>query len=249
MKTSKTNRATDYLLSALVLFAAVGLTWAGLSGAKEISVPVSSMKNVDTIKASDLPEDAVVIVVDAGHGGFDGGAVGSTTGVLESELNLEVAELLKDELLNRGCYVIMTREDENALADTKKEDMRRRRDIMRLDIVDIVVSVHMNKFSDSTVEGPMIFYMKNSAEGKALAECVMYSVCESLGRPQRFANPEDLFVLREPFAPSVLVECGFLSNPEDEKKLCDAEYRKRLAVAIADGIQDYISTASVNRDG
>ena len=227
---------TDRALALLVLFAALALAWAGLKADRE----APSVDAVSGAVESEIPEDAFVIAVDAGHGGFDGGAVGTETGAIEAELNLKVAEKLCGELLSRGFYVWMTRKTDDAIGETKADDMRARSGIMRDGRVKLVVSVHMNKFRDRTISGPMVFYMKGSEEGKALADCVIASLCESLGRPARFANPEDLFVLREPTAPSVLVECGFLSNPEDERKLLTEEYQSRLAEGIADGISEYV---------
>ena len=243
MHSKNHKSAVDILLTALVAAAAVALTWAGLRGSKDIAVAANASAN-----SIELPDDAFVVVVDAGHGGFDGGATGSKTGVAEAELNLAVAKLLSSELTARGFYVVMTRETDEALAKTKSEDMRMRSSIMRLPEADIVVSIHMNKFDDSSVSGPMVFYMKNSAEGQALAECVITNICFEIGRPPRYSNPEDLFVLREPAVPSVLVECGFLSNAEDEAKLMDEYYRQEIARGIANGIADY-AAALKHRDG
>lgn len=237
MKRPFGKKAVDIALSALVLAGAISLAWAGLSAPK--TLPVMAEKSDPSI-----PEDAQAIVIDAGHGGFDGGAVGTDTGVIEADINLAVAKLLADELTARGYYVLMTRTSEGALADTKSADMKKRAEIFNLPGVDLVVSIHMNKFRDRGVSGPMVFYMKGSSEGKTLAESVMNSLTEALGRPNRYANPEDLFVLRVPKAPSVLVECGFLSNPEDEKMLSDPEYQKKLAGAIAAGIARYFADNS-----
>ena len=232
------TRAADILLTSLVVAAALALTWAGLRGTKSAAVYTEA----EVVGAS-IPDDAVVIVVDAGHGGFDGGATGTLTGTPESIINLEVAKKVESELTARGFYVIMTRENTDALADTKSKDMQLRSRIMNLTGVDLVISIHMNKFSDPTISGPMVFYMKNSDEGKALAECVIGGICFETGRPSRHANPEDLFVLREPSAPSVLVECGFLSNSADETLLLDEAYRTKLAKGIANGVADYVISA------
>lgn len=237
-KTPRTIRWTDAALSLAVLMGALSLSWAGLKAAPALP---AAARYVSSDTGSAIPDEAYAVVIDAGHGGADPGAIGTKTGVLEAELNLEVAKLLADELTCRGIYVIMTRTDENALGSTKRDDMERRRSIMRHESADIVISIHMNKFGDSTVSGPMAFYMKGSSEGRALAESVIARLCESIGRPTRAANPEDLFVLREPIVPSVLVECGFLSNPDDEAKLSQAEYQKKLAKGIADGVCDYFA--------
>ncbi len=247
MYKQRLKKASDVLLASLVAAAALAAAWIGLRGTASISQPTSA--EVSSAEQETLPEDATVIVIDAGHGGFDGGAMGSKTGVQEADLNLKVSSLLADELLQRGYYIIMTREDENALAETKSEDMQVRRRIMQLEPVDLVVSVHMNKFTDGSVSGPMVFYMKNSESGKALAECVMSSICSATGRPQRIANPEELFVLRVPYAPSILVECGFLSNAADEALLCDENYQKLLAKAIAEGVDKYLTQTAVSPNG
>ena len=235
------KRAADVLLALLVLSGTLSLAWIGLRTPKELPAMADIKAESDPI-----PEEAFAVVIDAGHGGSDGGASGTETGVKESELNLIVAKLLSDELTARGCYVIMTRTGEGAIAETKQADMERRGEIMNMPGVDLVVSIHMNKFGDTTISGPMVFYMKGSEEGKRLAECVITSVCDSIGRPRRKANPEDLFVLRVPKAPSVLVECGFLSNAADEESLLNGAHREKLAKGIADGIVRYVESIKEN---
>ena len=193
---------------------------------------------------AETPAHAYTVVVDAGHGGVDGGAVGSKTGVVEAGLNLTVAFAVRDALEAEGINVLMTRTDEDALADTKQGDMQARRKLMNTEGVDLVVSVHMNRFTDPSISGPMAFYMKGSAEGQRLAERVIASVCEAVGRPVRSANPGDYFVIRESPAPSVLVECGFLSNAEDEALLQTEAHQQKLARGIVDGILAYLAEGS-----
>lgn len=246
MRKRKTDfkKLTDIALSLLVLAGAVSLAWIGLTGSKDIAAMTDPYPIGTEPSASQgvrIPASAIAIVIDAGHGGFDGGAVGTTTGVIEAELNLKVSELIADELTKLGFYVVMTRTDGNALGKTKNEDMTRRKEIMNLENVDLVVSIHMNKFRDRTISGPMVFFMKGSEEGRTLAESVIRCICESTGRSPRPANPEDLFVLRVPEVPSILVECGFLSNADDEAKLVTEEYQRLLARGIADGIAGYIA--------
>lgn len=231
------RNAADLALTLLVMFGTLSLSWAGLTGVG--SVPASA-----TPAESFVPDNAFAVVIDPGHGGFDGGAVGSETGVAEAELNLDVAKRLAHELTARGFYAILTRNDENALGETKRADMERRKEIMRMPYVDLVVSVHMNKFGDRSVSGPMVFYMKGSDEGRKLADSVICAICSGIKIPLRQSNPEELFVLREPFAPSVLVECGFLSNAKDEAKLVTEEYRALIARSIAEGIAAYVKAGS-----
>ncbi len=181
-----------------------------------------------------------LIVLDAGHGGKDGGAVG-LSGVQEAGINLEVARLVESGLREAGFAVKMTRRDEAALGESKREDMQARREIIRQDGVCAVVSIHMNKFRDSAIKGPMAFYMKGSEEGNKLATQVITSVCDTIGHPKRPANPGDYFMLRESVAPAVIIECGFLSNASDENLLQDPAHQKKLAAGIVAGIAAYFA--------
>jgi len=191
-------------------------------------------------EAIESASSAFTVCIDAGHGGMDGGAIGTDTGVVEATLNLAVAKLLEKELSDRGVRVIMTRTDEKALAKTKGEDMQRRREILRSADVDLVVSIHMNIYSDRSVSGAMAYFMAGSSEGERLAQTVIDHVCEAIGQKKRAANPGDYFVVRECSAPAVLVECGFLSNSADERLLQDPAHQQTLATAIADGVLAYM---------
>jgi len=186
-------------------------------------------------------QKAPLIVVDAGHGGADGGASGRDSGVQEQGINLAVAKLVEEELLQAGFRVVMTRENEKAIAPTKQQDMKKRKEIMGQEDVAAVVSIHMNIFEDRAIRGPMAFYMKGSAPGESLAASIIGSLCESLGHPKRLANPGDYYVLRESAAPAVIVECGFLSNPEEERLLQQPDHQKKLARGIAAGISAWFA--------
>lgn len=196
-------------------------------------------------RAEEATADGYTVVVDAGHGGADGGAVGTESGEAEAGLNLAVAKLLEGELTARGLRVVMTRTDENALAKDKKQDFAKRREIMRAPDVDLVVSVHMNKFGDRTISGAMAYYMLGSAEGQKLAQKVIDRLTDATGRKRRLANPGDYYVIRECPSPAVLVECGFLSNAAEEKQLLDADYQALLAAAIADGVCAYLGVETL----
>lgn len=185
------------------------------------------------------------VVVDAGHGGKDNGTSGCKSGVSEAELNLKVAKLVQAGLKEANIQVILTREDENALGSNKKADLAKRRELMRGEAVDLVVSVHMNSFTDSSIFGPMAFYMKGSEQGEKLAASVIREVCTSINHPLRLANPGDYFVIRECTAPSVLIECGFLSNASDEVKLAQPEYQQKLAEGIVKGVVFYLNEAQM----
>lgn len=180
------------------------------------------------------------VVLDYGHGGFDRGASGVDTGVAESDLNLLIGECVARALEDRGCYVLRTRTNADALADTKRADMAKRGAILCTEGADCTVSIHMNKFPDRSVKGPMCYYQAGADEGQALAQCVTDALCSALDRPARLSNPGDNYVTRIPTAPSVLVECGFLSNPEEERLLQEPSYQQRIADAVAEGVLTFL---------
>lgn len=193
--------------------------------------------------AVETTADAFTVAVDAGHGGFDGGTTGIATGTPEAGLNLSVAKYLKEKLAAKGIVVVMTRADDTALAATKKKDLARRKEIISQESIDLVVSVHMNNFSDKSISGAMAFYQKGSEEGQKLAQTVIDEVCDATDRKRRLANPGDYFILRECPCPAVLIECGFLSNAAEEQKLLDEAYLESIADAIARGVLGYLGVS------
>jgi N-acetylmuramoyl-L-alanine amidase len=188
-----------------------------------------------------------LVILDAGHGGFDAGASGTATGVKESELNLQVALLVRGALEDAGVQVVMTRTGPEALGPTKGEDMSRRGQMLLTEGADAAVSIHMNKFSDRKVRGPMAYYQAGAAEGEKLAVAVIDSLTEALVLKPRRANPGNNFVTRIPVCPAVLVECGFLSHPEEERLLQDEAYQRTLAEAVARGVIAYLEGAGTSK--
>ena len=180
------------------------------------------------------------VIVDAGHGGFDAGASGTDTGVKESDLNLKVALLVQGALEDAGVRVLMTRAGEGALGDTKREDMARRGQLLQTEGADAAVSIHMNKFSDRRVQGPMTYYQAGAEAGQSLAAAIIGSLTEALALPERLPNPGNNFVTRVPPCPAALVECGFLSHPQEERLLQDEGYQQTLAKAIARGVLAFL---------
>lgn len=193
------------------------------------------------------------IVVDAGHGAPDGGAV-SSDGVEEAGLNLEIAEKLRDALEDEGFLVIMTREDENNIADTDKQksiremkssDLTNRVNIANNSGADIMISIHMNKFEGGSSWGWQTFYSKNSDEGKRLATLVQTSIQKSIDDRvnKRVAlSIEGIKIVDKTNIPVIIVECGFLSNVEDLKLLQTEEYQDKIVVGIVDGVKEFYSS-------
>ncbi len=180
------------------------------------------------------------IVLDAGHGGWDPGRTG-TGGVDEKELNLAVVEKLAEYLEQGGAEVILTRDGDNALGNKKQADMAERKRIVNESGADLLVSIHQNAFPSAKAKGAQVFYHNSSGNGKRLAECVQESLRSRVdGSNQRQAKEnKDYYILRTTEIPAVIVECGFLSNAEEERLLNDDTYQEKLAWAIYCGILDY----------
>ena len=198
-----------------------------------------------------VPRKEYVVVIDAGHGGGDAGVVGSKSGVSEAEINLLVAFTLKKQLEERGVRVVMTREKKSVLEDgigSKSDDFEKRKSIINDNSPDLVISIHQNKFPDSTRRGAQVFYNASSKQGKSLATAVQTSLNnlnqEKVGRSFS-ALKGDYYILNCSPYPSCIVECGFLSNPNDEELLLNAEYRENLSALIVKGTFAYLDEKSL----
>lgn len=185
----------------------------------------------------------VKVIVDAGHGGADMGTTGVSTGRLEKEVNLEIAKKLQTVLEEKGYIVIMTRETDDMIAPSKEEDMHKRESIIRDSHADIFVSVHQNFFEGgSGAKGPQVFYRDRAAKGYELAQYVQDALNQQLGiKNPRDVNAGDYQLLRPGDQASVIVECGFFSNPEEEQKLQKDDYQQSIANAVGDGIEQYLA--------
>lgn len=201
----------------------------------------SSPEGFQNCAAAVEKDDSYVVIVDAGHGGDDFGAMGISTGRKEKEVNLEIACAVRDLLETAGIRVVMTRETDDMIAPTKEEDMKKRESIIRNSGADLFVSIHQN-FYDQGKEprGPQVFYREEGAPGQELAQYIQQEMNKQLDvkRPRDIAAG-DYQLLRPGNQPSVIVECGFFSNPEEEKLLQEKEYQKKVAKAIVDGILLY----------
>ena len=186
------------------------------------------------------------VVLDAGHGSPDGGAVG-INGTLEKDINLDVVLKLRQILENRGMKVILTREGDSGIFDSNAEtihekkvsDMKRRLDIINNSNADLFISVHMNSFTDTTSNGLHVFYSRNHPQAEETAIRIQKKISSLTGAKTHAVKTasESLYLMKNPVPPSVLVECGFISNPEEEKLLNDENYRAKIAFAIAEAIE------------
>ncbi len=191
------------------------------------------------------------IVIDAGHGGDDPGMIGPG-GVNEKELNLVYAKKLKGLLEAQGYRVVMTRETEDGLYDAdqpnkKAQDMERRVKIIEESAPLLTVSIHQNSYPDASVSGPQVFYFEHSKEAEKLASSVQSAMNQELGieRPRTQKGNTTYYILKRSSSVTVIVECGFLTNPQEEAKLQQEEYQDRVARAVCDGILEYLSQSVV----
>ncbi len=195
---------------------------------------------------SSSPATEYVVVLDPGHGGIDGGVV-SESGYRESEFNLDMAKELRMFLEGAGFRVVLTREDDGGLygdegGNKKRADMAERKKRIEESNPDFVVSIHANKYPSKDRRGAQVFFDQFNDGGKSLATAVQSGLNvlneEKVGRSfSPLAG--DYFMLKCSTVPSIIVECGFLSNAEDEKLLSDEKYRRELAFAIYSGIVTY----------
>lgn len=188
-----------------------------------------------------------LILVDAGHGGSDPGMIG-VGGLEEKGINLSISLLLRDTLEKSGYSVIMTREEDKGLYDSsaankKAQDMQRRIAMIQEHMPVLSVSIHQNSYHDAGVHGPQVFYYESSVEGKKLAEAVQSSLNDLLevDRPRKVKGNTSYYLLKRSSGTLVIVECGFLTNPEEAQKLQTKEYQEKVAAAVSEGIRTYLN--------
>lgn len=192
------------------------------------------------------------IVLDAGHGGIDPGKVG-VNNVLEKDINLSIVLKLKELLEKHGFTIYLTRDSDQLLAPAnstsqKKEDMIARTEMVKEINPFFTVSIHQNSFPDSSVSGPQVFYYKDSMESATMAQViqdVMNQQLEPVKNREPQANANYYLLTRIP-TPTVIVECGFLSNPTEADLLAQEEYQNRVAHAVYLGIVSYYEAVTGN---
>ena len=190
----------------------------------------------------------MTVVIDAGHGGVDGGVVGIQTGTKESDVNLEMSRALQTAFEEAGFSVVQTRPTEAGLygaatSGYKKRDMQERARIIGESSPALVVSVHQNFFPLSSRRGAQVFFRESSAPSKSLAvriQDALNGMPECVKKTQALKG--DYYILNCSEYPSVIVECGFLSNAEDEALLLQSEYRKKLSYAIVQGALNFLAS-------
>lgn len=199
--------------------------------------------------ASKLVKDDIVIIIDPGHGGEDGGAV-STSGVMEKDINLQIAKFFRNYCSLSGLETVMTRNSDVLLTsesvgavNKKRSDLKARVEIASKYDNAVFVSIHQNKFENSRYSGLQVFYSKNNPESAVLASIIKRNNKEMLDiSNKREIKPSgrEIYVLDNITSPAVLVECGFLSNSDEARKLSTTVYQKELAFMIYSALMEYL---------
>lgn len=194
-----------------------------------------------------------VIVLDAGHGGLDSGAVGAT-GVLEKDVNLSIVLALRDMFEMSGFEVVLTRDEDISIYDPgiegirnqKLNDMDNRLEIIQKYPDSIFLCIHQNNFTDPKYFGGQMFYNNNNPQNRTLAQIMQNKFAQlqpGNGREIKLTG-EELFLLKSNKNPSLMIECGFLSNPEEEQKLSTWEYQQKVAFTIYGGVMEFIDATT-----
>ena len=241
------------LTAGLLLGISLVCTGALLFGAGNSAMETFAAEQTAGAADGTLPqEDAgplaeMTIAVDPGHGGYDGGAVGRVSGTPEKGLNLDVALRLARLLEAKGATVVMTRTDDRALCDEdppirkKLQDMQRRAALIQAGGADMVLSIHMNEYAGRSESGPQVFFREGCPAGRLLAGAIQQAMIEGLHpKTQRTALGGDYYILTLG-VPSALVECGFLSNRDEEARLLTESYREEVAQAVCAGVLAWAS--------
>ena len=210
-------------------------------------IKIDKLTNQTSAEASD---SAFTVIVDAGHGGEDGGAIGKS-GALEKDVNLQFALKVNEYLSFFGINTYMVRTEDKSIGDEslstiherKVSDIRARLALMDMFENSIYLSIHQNEFTQSYVHGTQVFYSPNSEESKRLATVIQKTVC-SLTQPDNTKVPKEsgtnIYVLYNATKPACLCECGFMSNPEEEKLLLSEDYQRKFSLALSFSVLNYL---------
>ena len=205
-------------------------------------------KVADEAVSAEISEKELIVVIDAGHGGEDSGAVANS--VLEKDINPEIALKLRDMLKASGIEVKMIRESDVSIYDTasgtirerKVSDLKNRVKIVNNNKKNILVSIHQNKFEQSKYSGAQMFYSANNDKSQILAENIRKSITGLIqpeNKRELKKGRSDIYLLNKAIVPAVIVECAFTSNEEEAKNLSNEEYQSKMAFAIYCGILEY----------
>ncbi len=241
-------RRSNVLLIVLVFM--LSLAAYSINFTKDPTVPVVTNPYAD---------NELIVLIDPGHGGEDPGAVSDYSGIKEKILNLDISFKLKALLENENIKVLMTRDEDtlnyapgtSGISNKRMQDLKNRKNMMDNSGADIAVSIHFNKFNQTQYYGAQVFYPPNCLDGEKLAKHIqseLKSQVDPGNKREALIKSDGLIIIKNWKTPTVIVECGFLSNRAEEEKIRDEQYRLRLAVAIKDGIIKYFKEKSGESD-
>lgn len=202
------------------------------------------MCSIESTEETDGTTKSVVndcVVIDPGHGGVDAGKV-AANGMEEKDINLKIALNIKRQLEKKGIEVVMTRIEDKRLGSTQAEDLKERVRVINDNQPAIAVSIHQNSYHEESVHGPQMFYYTDSEKGKNAAMILQqfWEKIEPDNMRQAKAN-STYYILKNTQVPTVIAECGFLSNSSDAEKLSDVQYQQKIAEVLSAGIIEWCS--------
>lgn len=217
-----------------------------------VVVSIFEIKNISENVIKYMPVTNKTIILDAGHGGIDPGALNKDKSTSEKDINLAITLKLRELIESSGGLVILTREDDSSLYKEENnkttrqkynENLKNRKEIISNSNANMFVSIHLNAFEQSKYYGAQTFYPKDKQDSKELSKCIQEELKRVVDKTNnREVKPrDDIYLLKENNIPSVLIECGFLSNEKECKLLTDETYQEKIAWAIYIGIQKYLS--------
>lgn len=222
--------------SAVMLLGLAGLMVLCHMAGMKLESRMKEGETRETFKLSDKTQ----VILDAGHGGIDVGKTG-VNGEKEKDINLEISMKIKRFLSDSNVTVKMTREGDERLADSQREDLKARTDIMNGGAL-LAVSIHQNSYRDPAVSGAQVFYYTDSEEGRTAAGMIQAELNALAPDNEKEIRANDsYYILKNTRIPTVIVECGFLSSYTEAEKLADDEYQNRIAEAVSEGILQYIT--------
>ena len=216
-----------------------------------LAVSLYTVKNEQTALTSAQMDKRPTVILDAGHGGFDGGAV-AADGTIEKDINLKITLTLAGFLKQNGYNVILTRaadestedRDLSKISSRKRSDLKNRLNLMKKYPEAVFVSIHLNKFTTSAANGSQVFYSGNDERSKLLGDSIQRSIVKGIQPDNVRVNKKatsSTYLLYNAVVPAVLVECGFLSNSAELERLKNYDYQTKMAFCIYCGINDYFS--------
>lgn len=244
------NRKIELFMSIALLCCAIFLAREGAifvqsSRANDTQGATSDTQSKLLSETGQTETSSFCIVVDAGHGGADPGKVG-VNDILEKDINLSIALLLKEQLEEAGITIVLTRDSDvdlaNGASNFKSADMQNRCKIITEVNPVFTISIHQNSYPAENVTGAQVFYYTHSAEGAVLATTLQDSLITNLD-PSNTRQPkanDSYYLLKKTPTPTVIVECGFLSSPSEAALLSTEEYQKKVVNAIFLGVLDYL---------